>query len=156
MFERTEIKDIVAYLRLIANDDDDPAFVRAVTTPQARHRPDDARAPGRRSRAARHDEPVRRRVRRRLAAAVPARQREALDEFCALINGLRHRAEREPAGRLLDELVAAIGYEEWLVSTLDERDAQARSQSVAISSTGSRGRARPTARTCSSSRRWSR
>ena len=33
-FERTEIKDIVAYLRLIANDDDDPAFIRAVTTPK--------------------------------------------------------------------------------------------------------------------------
>ncbi len=34
MFDRTEIKDIVAYLRLIANDDDDPAFLRAVTTPK--------------------------------------------------------------------------------------------------------------------------
>ena len=33
-FERTEIKDLVAYLRLIANDDDDPAFIRAVTTPK--------------------------------------------------------------------------------------------------------------------------
>src|ERR1700686_1462591 len=33
-FERTEIKDLVSYLRLIANDDDDPAFVRAVTTPR--------------------------------------------------------------------------------------------------------------------------
>ena len=33
-FERAEIKDIVAYLRLIANDDDGPAFVRAVTTPR--------------------------------------------------------------------------------------------------------------------------
>ena len=33
-FERVEIKDLVAYLRLIANDDDDPAFIRAVTTPK--------------------------------------------------------------------------------------------------------------------------
>ncbi len=33
-FERAEIKDIVAYLRLIANDDDDPAFIRAATTPK--------------------------------------------------------------------------------------------------------------------------
>ena len=33
-FERAEIKDIVAYLRLVANDDDDPAFIRAVTTPK--------------------------------------------------------------------------------------------------------------------------
>ncbi len=34
LFERTEVKDLVAYLRLIANDDDDPAFIRAVTTPK--------------------------------------------------------------------------------------------------------------------------
>jgi ATP-dependent DNA helicase Rep len=33
-FERIEIKDLVAYLRLIANDDDDPAFIRAITTPK--------------------------------------------------------------------------------------------------------------------------
>ena len=34
LFERTEIKDIVAYLRLIANDDDDPAFLRAIGAPR--------------------------------------------------------------------------------------------------------------------------
>ena len=33
-FDKTEIRDILAYLRLIANDDDDPAFIRAVTTPR--------------------------------------------------------------------------------------------------------------------------
>jgi ATP-dependent DNA helicase Rep len=63
-------------------------------------------------------------------AAVPARQREALDGFCGLIDRLRHRAEREPAGRLLDELIAAIGYEDWLATTLDKRDCEVRSQSV--------------------------
>ncbi|HNF87857.1 MAG TPA: UvrD-helicase domain-containing protein, partial [Thiobacillaceae bacterium] len=33
-FDRTEIKDLTAYLRLIANQDDDPAFIRAATTPR--------------------------------------------------------------------------------------------------------------------------
>ena len=33
-FEKSEIRDLLAYLRLIANDDDDPAFIRAVTTPR--------------------------------------------------------------------------------------------------------------------------
>ncbi len=33
-FEKTEIRDVLAYLRLIVNDDDDPAFIRAVTTPR--------------------------------------------------------------------------------------------------------------------------
>jgi ATP-dependent DNA helicase Rep len=33
-FEKPEIRDILSYIRLIANDDDDPAFIRAVTTPK--------------------------------------------------------------------------------------------------------------------------
>ena len=33
-FERSEIKDFLAYLRLLANSDDDPAFLRAVNTPR--------------------------------------------------------------------------------------------------------------------------
>jgi len=37
-FERAEIKDLVAYLRLIANPDDDPAFIRAHHHAEARYR----------------------------------------------------------------------------------------------------------------------
>ena len=33
-FEKPEIRDMLAYLRVIANDDDDPAFIRAITTPR--------------------------------------------------------------------------------------------------------------------------
>ena len=33
-FDYAEIKDLTAYLRLIANPDDDPAFIRAITTPK--------------------------------------------------------------------------------------------------------------------------
>ena len=133
MFERTEIKDIVAYLRLIANEDDDPAFVRALSAPK--------RGVGQTT-LAHLGEVAQRSPKGRpmslfgavfepaLEAVVPARQRAALSEFCALINGLRHRAEREPAGRLLDELMRKIGYADWLAATLDRRDAQARTQSV--------------------------
>ena len=128
-FERTEIKDLVSYLRLIANDDDDPAFIRAVTTPKrgvgatTLQRLGEAAAAHRTSLfgAVFADD---------TAAAIPARQREVLDAFCTLVNNLRHRAEREPAGRLLDELVAAIGYEDFLVSTCDRKQAEARWQSV--------------------------
>src|SRR5213075_2490161 len=34
LFERTEIKDLLSYFRLLINEDDDPAFIRAVTTPK--------------------------------------------------------------------------------------------------------------------------
>ena len=33
-FDKTEIKDLCAWLRLLLNNDDDPAFLRAVTTPK--------------------------------------------------------------------------------------------------------------------------
>ena len=57
-FERAEIRDLCAWLRLIVNEDDDPAFLRARDEPEARHRPPDARR-ARRIRAALEGEPVR-------------------------------------------------------------------------------------------------
>jgi len=129
MFERSEIRDVVAYLRLIANEDDDPAFMRALAVPRRgvgattlRHLGDVALS-RKTSLFAAVFEPA-------LAAAMPARQRTALDAFCALINGLRHRASREPAGGLLRELLQKTGYSEWLADTLDRRDAEARTRSV--------------------------
>ncbi|MFO1413164.1 MAG: UvrD-helicase domain-containing protein [Burkholderiales bacterium] len=129
LFDRSEIKDIVAYLRLVANDDDDPAFLRAITTPKRgvgqttlAHLSEVA--------AARHESLFAAVFAPELAAKVPARTRETLDEFCALINDLRFRAEREPAGRLLNELLQKTGYESWLTDTLDKREAVDKGKSV--------------------------
>ncbi len=129
-FERAEIKDVVAYLRLVANDDDDPAFVRAVTTPR--------RGVGQTTMAKlseiagrRHESLFAAVFAPEFKATAQAKAREELEAFCALVNDLRFRALREPAGRLLAELVARIGYEDWLVATFDKREAEARSKSVA-------------------------
>ena len=129
LFDKTEIKDVVAYLRLVANDDDDPAFLRAVTAPR--------RGIGQTTLArlselatARHESLFAAVFAPELASKVPAKQRETLSEFCALVNDLRFRAEREPAGRLLDELLARTGYESWLTDTLDKREAIDKGKSV--------------------------
>ncbi|MEO8566148.1 MAG: UvrD-helicase domain-containing protein [Betaproteobacteria bacterium] len=124
-FDRTEIRDLVAYLRLIANDDDDPAFVRAVTTPRRGVGAQTLEHLGRAGRlfAAACDDA--------LVATLPARQREALAAFCKMINGLRYRAEREPADRLIDELIKTIGYEDYLFASCDKREAQTRWESIA-------------------------
>ena len=63
-------------------------------------------------------------------SAIGPRQHDILDAFCTLINNLRYRAEREPAGRLLDELVSAIGYEDHLQTTCDRKQAETRWKSV--------------------------
>ncbi len=130
LFDKTEIKDIVAYLRLVANEDDDPAFLRAVTTPRRGIGGTTLARLGEIG-AARHESLFAAVFAPQAGDALPAKQRQGLEAFCALVNGIRHRAAKEPAGRLLDELVSAIGYEDWLASTLDKRDAQARMQSVA-------------------------
>ncbi len=129
LFDKTEIKDLVAYLRLIVNDDDDPAFLRAITTPR--------RGIGQTTLAKLTQVSVTRReslfaavFAPELATQVPAKQRATLDEFCTLISNLKFRAEREPAGRLLSELLAKTGYEDWLAATLSKRDADARTKSV--------------------------
>ena len=128
-FDRAEIKDVVAYLRLIANDDDDPAFIRAITTPKRGIGAATLEKLGAIA-GARSESLFAATFAPEAAAAVPARQREILAAFCALINALRYRAPREPAGRLLDELVAAIGYEDWLGANCDRATGLARWQSV--------------------------
>ena len=116
-FDRAEIKDIVAYLRLIANDDDDPAFIRAVTTPRRGIGATTLERLGAIA-GARHASLFAAVFAEERTADISTRQRVILDGFCAMINGFRYRAEREPAARLLDELVAAIGYEEFLCRDL--------------------------------------
>ncbi len=128
-FERAEIKDIVAYLRLIANDDDDPAFIRAVTTPKRGIGATTLERLGAIG-GARHESLFAAVFADDARAAIPARQREILDAFCTMINDLRYRAAREPAARLLDELVTAIGYEDFLNATCDRKQAEARWKSV--------------------------
>jgi len=128
-FERTEIKDLVSYLRLIANDDDDPAFVRAVTTPR---RGVGAQTLDKLGTAAREQQVslFAAMYGEALAVDLAPRQHGALVEFGALINGLRYRAERECAGTLLQDLVSAIGYENYLFDTFDKGQAQTRADSV--------------------------
>ncbi len=128
-FDRAEIRDIVAYLRLVANDDDDPAFIRAITTPKRGVGGTTLEKLGAIA-GARHESLFAAVFAPELAAVVPARQREVLAAFCALVNDLRHRAPREPAGRLLGELVAGIGYEAWLSANCDRAQAAARWQGV--------------------------
>src|SRR5437667_468395 len=128
-FERSEIQDLIAYLRLIANDDDNPAFVRAVTTPRRGVGAQTLDKLGRVA-AERKVSLFAATCEDSLRAAIPIRAREAIDEFGSTINRMRFRAEREPAGRLLAELLCVIGYEAYLFDTFDKPQARARWESV--------------------------
>jgi ATP-dependent DNA helicase Rep len=129
-FERAEIKDVVAYLRLVANADDDPAFIRAVSVPKRGVGETTLRRLSEVA-TARHESLFAAVFAPEFRAAAHARARGELEQFCAMVSDLRHRAPREPAGRLLSDLLRRIGYDDWLVATHDKRDAEARSKSVA-------------------------
>jgi ATP-dependent DNA helicase Rep len=124
-FDRAEVKDITSYLRLLSNQDDDPAFIRAVTTPKRGIGGTTLEALGRAA-GRRHLS---------LFAAIQApgletelnvKQRTALREFGDFIKRMEARAAKEPAGKVLNDMVRAIGYESWLFESLEPREAEGR------------------------------
>ena len=121
-FDRSEIKDLCAWLRLWINEDDDPAFLRSVTTPK--------RGIGHQTLAALGEFAAKSRLSlfgalfsHSLSAALPARAVGSLHEFGREINDLRHRAQHtvghEAARAFLADWLKAIGYEQHLYDTSD-------------------------------------
>jgi ATP-dependent DNA helicase Rep len=128
-FEHAEIKDLVAYLRLIANPDDDPAFIRAVTTPR--------RGIGNLTLEKLATYAGTRNISLFAAAfesameqQLPARQHEELLIFCKFINRMQERAEKEECTPVLNDLMTAIDYEAWLFDSHEPRQAEIKWKNV--------------------------
>ena len=139
-FERSEIRDLCAWLRLIANQDDDPAFIRAITTPKRGVGTATLEALGSYA-GQRHQSLFAAACEAAFAARVQPRQFAPVEEFTGFVNRMEWRAAREPAGQVLDDLVRAIGYEAWLFDSQDERAAQTRWQNVVDFTEWLKGRA---------------
>jgi ATP-dependent DNA helicase Rep len=130
-FERSEIKDVMAYLRLVANPDDDNAFLRIVNTPRrgvgAGTLENLARFAGER-RVSLLDaalDPG-------LSGSLPARQARAAAEFAHWVVATGDRAADEPPVVAIKQLLTDIGYEDWLRETsADEAAAERRLENVA-------------------------
>jgi len=124
-FDRAEIKDLIAYLRLISNGDDDPAFIRAVTTPKRGIGNVTLEALGGYA-GQRHMSLFEAAFEAGAASHVNPKQLQAVHEFGQFINRMESRATREPAGQVLEDLVKAIGYENCLFESCDTREAEAK------------------------------
>jgi ATP-dependent DNA helicase Rep len=124
-FDRSEIKDLTSYLRLLANQDDDPAFIRAVTTPKRGIGGTTLEALGQAA-GRRHQSLFTAAFAPGVENEVKAAQLAAVREFCQFINRMEWRAQKEPAGQVLDDLLRAIGYEAWLFESLEPREAEAK------------------------------
>lgn len=135
-FARSEIRDIISYLRLIANLDDDPAFIRAVTTPRrgvGQSTLETLGAFAGQWQCSLFEAVFKGGIEARLAP----RQLTPLREFCDFINQFEERASRpgasgkgENASALLDELMHEIAYEAYLYDNFDERTAKTKWQNV--------------------------
>ena len=128
-FDRVEIRDLCGYLRLLANDDDDPAFVRAVTTPRRGIGPQTLKALADYA-GERHCSLFAAVFESGVETRLPERQLAPLRDFGRFINRIRWRAEREPAGVVLDDLIAAIDYQAHLRDSDDPRVADTKWQNV--------------------------
>jgi len=133
-FDRAEIRDLCAWLRLWVNNDDDPAFLRAVTTPK--------RGIGHTTLQQLGVFASKYRVSlfealfsHSLGAALPQRAIGSLQEFGRQINDLEYRARHtegaEDAQRFLTEWLRDMGYERHLYDSEDnEKLAAARWSNV--------------------------
>ena len=128
-FDRAEIKDITAYLRLIANPDDDPAFIRAITTPKRGIGNTTLEKLGSYARS-RHISLFEAAFEAHVQHEVQPRQYEELMLFCNFINRIQDRADKDTCGELLDELLRAINYESWLYDTFEPYQADTRWKNV--------------------------
>jgi ATP-dependent DNA helicase Rep len=139
-FERAEIKDILSYLRIIINDDDDQAFMRAVNTPRRGVGPVTLEALGTYS-AGRECSLMQAAFEHGFAAQVTERQHEPIKAFAELVQDFQWRgglkgsdqekqSKGEPAGVLLHELVRRIGYEAFIYEHFDGKAAENRWKNV--------------------------
>jgi ATP-dependent DNA helicase Rep len=128
-FDRAEVKDITSYLRLLSNQDDDPAFIRAVTTPKRGIGGTTLEALGRAA-GRRHQSLFAAIYAPGLDAELSVKQRTSLREFGDFIKRMEARATAEPAGKVLNDIVRAIGYESWLFESLEPREAEGRWSNV--------------------------
>ncbi|MCK6389830.1 MAG: UvrD-helicase domain-containing protein [Azonexus sp.] len=124
-FDKAEIKDITSYLRLLANEDDDPAFIRAATTPKRGIGASTLQALGTYA-GERHVSLFQAAFEEGFAHRIQSRQLEPLLTFCEFINRMQSRATREPAQQVLPDLLKAIDYATYLYDSEEQRTAQTR------------------------------
>ena len=113
-FERSEIRDVVAYLRLLANPDDDAAFLRVINTPRRNIGPATLERLGAYA--------VERNVSMLSACSelglqerLSARANTNLQKFSDWLLRLSDSAETESAESIVRRLLDDIGYETWLI-----------------------------------------
>lgn len=116
-FARAEIKDVMAYLRLLVNPNDDTALIRVINIPKRGIGPQTLERIGNIANeqhisllaAAQHPQ---------LTTKLGAREFQAVQEFVQLINHTARECDHaESAAAAVGKLLKSIHYEDWLFET---------------------------------------
>ncbi|WP_226574035.1 DNA helicase Rep [Mangrovibacter yixingensis] len=114
-FSRPEIKDLLAYLRVLTNPDDDSAFLRIVNTPRREIGPATLQKLGEWA-TVRNKSLFAASFDLGLEQTLSGRGREALGRFTHWLDDVMRKVEREPVLAVRD-LIHGMDYESWLYET---------------------------------------
>ncbi len=115
-FERSEIKDVLAYLRLLVNPLDDAAFLRVCNTPRREIGPTSVERLGAFARERRLSL-LHASVDPALSGALPGRAARNLADFGHWVTLLADNAERGDPLANVEQLLADSGYRDWVSDT---------------------------------------
>ena len=115
-FDKAEIKDVLSYLRLLANPNDDPAFLRAVTTPKRGI--GDVTLGKLNTYAHEHECSLYEAAQTEEALTLLNNtNRQHLQAFMDMFGSYRAKAETSEAGELINSLLKEIDYENHLLAS---------------------------------------
>ena len=127
-YDRREIRDLMSYLKLIANPNDDEAFRRAVSVPRRKLGDTTIEALSEIARRSKISM-IAAASQTELLSGMRGAQQAGLAEFASLIHRMRERAKEASVDELLRELVDAIRYGDYLMADSPET-ARDRSENV--------------------------
>ena len=113
-FDRSEIKDVMAYLRLVTNPLDDNAFVRAINTPRRGIGSGTLEALAETARQEKCSlyEAIQRTA---LHSKLSASRQAPLRQFEYWLDGMIQRADTDSPVGLINDLLSDIEYQDWIV-----------------------------------------
>lgn len=113
-FDRSEVKDVMAYLRLVTNPKDENAFIRAINTPRrgiGTSSLESLSATAKEAGSSLFDAITQPELHQHLT---PTRQ-APLREFQLWLSDYAERAETEPPVKLVNTLLEDIAYQDWII-----------------------------------------
>ncbi len=129
-FAYAEVKDIMAYLRLLANPEDDNAFIRIINTPRREIGPSTLEKLSHYA-GERNSSLFNACFELGLTQHLPARASERLKSFCDWILALAHKAENDDPIETINLMLREIDYDRWLLdNSKDEGQANRRIENI--------------------------